>query len=114
MNIVIVSNRLIIPKELEQFITILEMDYLDLNEIRQIILDFIAEVNISGIKDELIDVFSLAFKGLTEFEINNLLNLSYSQGGTLSRSDLKLIFDQKQQMIKKAGIRILTASSQKK
>ena len=33
-NIVIVSNRLIIPKELEQFITILEMDYLDLNEIR--------------------------------------------------------------------------------
>lgn len=103
-NIVIVSNRLIIPKELEQFITILEMDYLDRDEIRKIILDFIAENNVSGVREELIDEFSLAFKGLTEFEINNLLNLSYTQGGTLSRRDLKLIFDQKQQMIKKAGI----------
>ena len=103
-NIVIVSNRLIIPKELEQFITILEMDYLDLNEIRQIILDFIENRGVSGIGDELIDEFSLAFKGLTEFEITNLLQLSYSKGGILSRDDLKLIFDQKQQMIKKAGI----------
>ena len=103
-NIVIVSNRLIIPKELEQFITILEMDYLDRDEIRKIILDFIAENNVSGVREELIDEFSLAFKGLTEFEIKNLLNLSYTQGGTLSRRDLKLIFDQKQQMIKKAGI----------
>ena len=103
-NIVIVSNRLIIPKELEQFITILEMDYLDRDEIRKIIVDFIAENNVSGVREELIDEFSLAFKGLTEFEINNLLNLSYTQGGTLSRRDLKLIFDQKQQMIKKAGI----------
>ena len=69
-NIIIVSSRLIIPKELEQFI----------------------------------DEFALAFKGLTEFEINNLLALSYSQNGELDRSDLRLIFDQKQQMIKKAGI----------
>lgn len=103
-NIVIISNRLIIPKELEQFITILEMDYLDLNEIRQIILDFIEENRIGCVNEEVIDEFSRAFKGLTEFEINNLLLLSCSKGGTLSHDDLKLIFDQKQQMIKKAGI----------
>ena len=54
-NIVIVSNRLIIPKELEQFITILEMDYLDRDEIRKIIVDFIAENNVSGVREELID-----------------------------------------------------------
>ena len=47
---------------------------------------------------------AVAFKGLTEFEINNLLALSYADDGELTRRDLRLIFDQKQQMIKKAGI----------
>lgn len=46
----------------------------------------------------------MAFKGLTEFEITNLLALSYADDGALTRKDLRLIFDQKQQMIKKAGI----------
>ena len=103
-NIIIVSSRLIIPKELEQFITILEMDYLGHDEIKDIIHDFIAVNELDLIKDELINEFATAFKGLTEFEINNLLALSYVQNGDLSRKDLNLIFDQKQQMIKKAGI----------
>lgn len=103
-NIIIVSSRLIIPKELEQFITILEMDYLSQSEIKKIILDFIKENELKSIKDELVDEFAMAFKGLTEFEINNLLALSYSQNGELNKGDLRLIFDQKQQMIKKAGI----------
>ena len=34
----------------------------------------------------------------------NLLALAYSNDGELNRSDLSLIFEQKQQMIKKAGI----------
>ena len=52
----------------------------------------------------MIEEFALAFKGLTEFEILNLLALSYADDGDLTRKDLRLIFDQKQQMIKKAGI----------
>ena len=54
--------------------------------------------------EKLIEEFALAFKGLTEFEILNLLALSYADDGDLTRKDLRLIFDQKQQMIKKAGI----------
>ena len=103
-TIIIVSNTLVIPKELEKFITILEMDYLTTEEIKQIILKFIQETEISGVKDSLIEEMSIAFKGLTEFEINNLLALSYAEDGELTRKDLRLIFDQKQQMIKKAGI----------
>ena len=49
----------------------------------------------------MIEEFALAFKGLTEFEILNLLALSYADDGDLTRKDLRLIFDQKQQMIKK-------------
>lgn len=104
LNVIIVSNTIVIPKELEKFITILEMDYLNTEEIRNIIQTFIIENELNSVKEQLIEEFSMAFKGLTEFEINHLLALSYSEEGELTRKDLKLIFDQKQQMIKKSGI----------
>lgn len=103
-TVIMVSNTLVIPKELEKFITILEMDYLESDEIKQTILKFIKDNHLKEIKKSLLDEMALAFKGLTEFEINNLLALAYSDDGALTRSDLHLIFDQKQQMIKKAGI----------
>lgn len=103
-TIIMVSNIVVIPKELEKFITILEMDYLESDEIKQIILKFIKDNHMKEIKDSLLDEMALALKGLTEFEINNLLALAYADDGELSRGDLHLIFDQKQQMIKKAGI----------
>lgn len=103
-NIIIVSNILIIPKELEKYIIILEMDYLNVEDIKKIILNFIEENSLDNIGQDLLEELSTSFKGLTEFEINNLLALSYADDGELSRGDLKLIFEQKQQMIKKAGI----------
>lgn len=103
-TVIIVSNSLVIPKELEKFITILEMDYLSSEEIKNIIKKFIEENELDSVKESLVDELATAFKGLTEFEINNLLALSYADDGELTRRDLKLIFEQKQQMIKKAGI----------
>lgn len=103
-TIIIVSSVLSVPKELEKFVTILELDYLEVDEIKQVIVNFIKENGLSMVKENLIEEFAVAFKGLTEFEIENLLALSYSDDGELTRSDLRLIFDQKQQMIKKAGI----------
>lgn len=102
--IIIVASTIVIPKELESYITILEMDYLNKDEIKQIIRDFISDNELEAIKDSLIDEFATALKGLTEFEINNLLALAYADDGELTRSDLKLVFEQKQQVIKKAGI----------
>lgn len=103
-NIIIVSSILVIPKEIEKFITILEMDYLDSDEIKEIIWQFIDDYELSNVSNDLVNELSVAFKGLTEFEINNLLALAYSADGELTRKDLRLIFEQKQQMIKKAGI----------
>lgn len=103
-TIVIISNILVIPKELEKFITILELDYLDTKEIREIITSFIEDMGLGSVREELISDFSTAFKGLTEFEIQNLLALAYADDGELTRKDLGLIFEQKQQMIQKAGI----------
>ena len=103
--IIIMSSIMVIPKDLEKYITILEMDYLNTDEIKAIIRNFIKENTfLTEADDKLVDEFALAFKGLTEFEILNLLALSYADDGELTRKDLQLIFEQKQQMIKKAGI----------
>lgn len=104
-TIFIVSSTLVIPKDLEKYITILEMDYLNTDEIKDIIKNFISEyLGNQNVNEDLINEFAIAFKGLTEFEIINLLALSYSDDGEFTKEDLRLIFEQKQQMIKKAGI----------
>ena len=104
-TIIIVSSVLVIPKDLEKYITILEMDYLGTKEIKQVIHNFINDwMDDQDIDEKLVDEYAVAFKGLTEFEIMNLLALAYSNDGELNRNDLSLIFEQKQQMIKKAGI----------
>ena len=103
-TVIIVSSVLVIPKDIEKYITILEMDYLNTDEIKTIIRGFVKDNLNQQVDEKLIEEFALAFKGLTEFEILNLLALSYADDGDLTRKDLRLIFDQKQQMIKKAGI----------
>ncbi len=102
--IIMVSSVLNIPKELEKYITVLEMDFMSSEHIREIIKIFIEENSMHSINPELLEDMSIAFKGLSEFEINNILALAYADDGELSRKDLTLIFDQKQQMIKKADI----------
>lgn len=101
--VIIVSSVLKFPKELEKFITILEMDYPDQNEIKTQITAFAKEHDVP-IAETLLEEMSMAFKGLTEFEIDNLLAAALAADGMFTRSDLKLIFDQKQQMIMKSGI----------
>lgn len=102
-TIIMVSSVLNIPKELEKYIIVLEMDYLDNSEIKNIILNFTEEIE-SEIGENLLNEMVTAFKGLSEFEIQNILALAYAQDGEISRKDLALVFEQKQQMIKKAGI----------
>lgn len=103
-TVIIVSSVLVIPKDIEKYVTILEMDYLNTEEIKAVINSFVKENLNQQVEACLVEEFALAFKGLTEFEILNLLALSYADDGELTRKDLRLIFDQKQQMIKKAGI----------
>lgn len=103
--IIIISSSIHIPKPLEKMITVMELDYPDENEIRSMIYEFIEEnSNIPTVHEKLIEELSSAFKGLTEFEIKDLLSLSVAQDGKLTRKNLSLIIDQKKQIIMKADI----------
>ena len=102
-TVLIVSSVLKLPKELEKFVTILEMQYPTQDEIITLINSFSKEQGVS-ISDVLLEDMSMAFKGLTDFEIENLLASALAIDGTFTRKDLNLIFAQKQQMIMKSGI----------
>ena len=103
-NIIIQSPVKIIPKELEPYITILEMDYLSTDDIKRIIMEFVQYNNVDIVRDELLEEMAISFKGLSQFEIDNILALAYADDGELTKKDLGLIFEQKRQMIMKSGI----------
>lgn len=102
--VILISPVIKIPVELEKYITILEMDYQNFEDICGIINKFIADNQLSPLNPKLLEDMAVAFKGLSEFEINNLLALAVAEDGELSRKDLSLIFEQKKQMILKSGI----------
>ncbi|WP_128100331.1 AAA family ATPase [Paenibacillus sp. DCT19] len=103
-TIILVSPILKIPTELEKYITIVEIDYMGENEIKKLIKDFIEINGFEEPSEELLDDLTVAFKGLTEYEIVNILSLAISKEGSLKKGDLDLIYDQKYQMVQKSGI----------
>ena len=102
-SVIIVSSVLKLPKELEKFITILEMDFPTQEEISRQIVSFADEQGVP-IDKNLLEDMSMAFKGLTEFEVENILASALAVDGTFTRQDLNLILAQKRQMIMKSGI----------
>lgn len=103
-TVIIVSPVVKIPVELESYLTILTMDFLTPEEIKSIIKGFVAESGLAPLQDDFLDELTMTFKGLSETEINNILALSLADDGEINHNDLSLIFEQKQQMIKKSGI----------
>ena len=103
-NIVIIAPNLRIPRELEHYMTILKADYLSTDEIRNIIINFCREQKVTEPYEDFLRELSLAFKGLPEFEIVNILSLALAEDGEISRSDLMLIHEQKKQLVQKSGI----------
>lgn len=102
--VILLSPVVKIPVELEKYVTILESDYLSFEDICAIINEFVKANDLTPLAPKLLEDLAMAFKGLSEFEINNLLALAVADDGELTRRDLQLVFEQKKQMILKSGI----------
>lgn len=102
-TVFVVSSRLKVPAELEDLITIFDVPLPDVSEIRNIINEFKRDMGIT-VEEDVVDEIALSFKGLNEFQIKQILNLAYQDGGSLQSSDRQLILSQKEQLIKKAGL----------
>lgn len=102
-SIFIVSSKLCIPKELEDFITVFDIPLPTDAEIANIMTEFIEDLGIC-VSEDVVGEISLSLKGLNEFQIKQILNLAYQDGGCLEFADKHLILSQKEQLIKKAGL----------
>lgn len=102
-TIFVLSETRVIPKELEDYITIFDFPLPTIPEISKIIEDFIKDMDIV-VEQEVVDDIAISFKGLNEFQIKQILNLAYQDGGCLDHDDKRLILREKEQFIKKAGM----------
>lgn len=103
-TIIIVSNTVKIPKELEKFITIFEMDEMTQDDIKEYIKSYLDYYDMSVAPKRLKEL-SVAFKGLSEYEIDSLLNLTIAKGSDFNNSDgIRSIHEQKRQIIMKTNI----------
>lgn len=102
-TIFILSETIIIPRELENYITVFDIPLPTTNEILTIINEFIEDLEINVEQDTINDI-ALSFKGLNEFQIKQILNLAYQDGGCIDKEDKLLILKEKEQFIKKAGM----------
>ena len=103
VTIIIVSCRLIIPEELDKYITVCDIPHPDDKEIMEIIRSFSKEQGIQ-IQKDVENELAFSFKGLNEFEITQILNLAYQDGGKVDKTDKILILQEKEQIIKKSGM----------
>lgn len=102
-TVFIVAPKTVIPIELENYITIFDIPLPSNDEIMDIIQEFIQTMDIS-VEEDVINDITLSFKGLNEFQIHQILNLAYQDGGGIDAEDRYLILKEKEQFIKKAGM----------
>lgn len=102
-TIFILSEITVIPPELENFITVFDIPLPTTHEILCLINDFISDMGITVEEDTINDI-ALSFKGLNEFQIKQILNLAYQDGGCIDQEDKVLILKEKEQFIKKSGM----------
>ena len=99
----IVSPKVIIPSELENYITVFDVGLPAYDEIEGIIKEFASDLAIQ-IEQDVINDIAQSFRGLNEFQIRQILNLAYQNGGTINSEKKQLIINEKKQFIKKSGM----------
>jgi len=102
-TVFVVAPKTVIPSELENYITVFDIPLPSDDEILAIIKAFISDLDIS-VSEDVINEITLSFKGLNEFQIRQILNLAYQDGGCIDSEDKQLILKEKEQFIKKSGM----------
>lgn len=102
-TIFIVASKLAIPTELENYITVFDIPLPESSEILNIIENFLEDLDIV-VEQDVINDIAISLKGLNEFQIKQILNLAYQDGGCIDSEDKHLILNEKEQLIKKSGM----------
>uniref|UniRef100_UPI0025EF3416 AAA family ATPase n=1 Tax=uncultured Cetobacterium sp. TaxID=527638 RepID=UPI0025EF3416 len=102
-TVLVVSDSNSVPKELEKFTSILEIENMSQEEIESYILNF---GKIHGVKIDTEDIgeIAISLKGLSKLEIDHVLNMMIESKKNISISDRNIIIREKGQIIKKSAV----------
>ena len=101
-TVFLISSQLLVPPELEKFITVFDTPPPEDDEINRFVRDYVADYG-EELDDGAARKLTQAFRGLSEYEIRRLLNRGYQRDGRIDAEDAKLVFDEKNQIVKKCG-----------
>lgn len=103
VTVFLVNTRQVVPPELEKMITVFDIPLPTPPQIEEILDDYAQGFGIS-LDEDTKNELTASFKGLSDFEIRQILNLAYQQSGTIDRNDKALVLREKEQVIKKSGM----------
>ena len=108
-TIVIVSGECIIPPEIAHLVTIIPQEVPSQKEIEKIIRDYAEQLNFTidaepAKEEEIVGKLALELKGFSFFQIKQVLDLAYANGGKISFEDKDFILLEKKQIINKSGL----------
>lgn len=103
VTIILVSSEKCVPRELEKFITLFEVPLPDETAIRTIITEY-ADAYGVAVDEYALKKLSLAFQGLSRYEIGQLINRGFQQDGMIGTKDIDLVQTEKSQIIQKSGL----------
>lgn len=105
-SVIIVASVLRLPEELEKYASFLELPLPDESKIDEIIdlhID-INEYDKNKLSDNDRKTLRLSLKGMSEFDIDRVLDMAMSTNGSLSADDNEMILRKKKEMVKRSGV----------
>ena len=104
-TIIIVSDQIFVPSELSDYITVLDLPYPNSDEIADLIRTFIEKKQLK-MEDVVVRKLSITLRGLTEYQINNLLEKACFECSNIGDYNEvnKVITATKKQILKKSNL----------
>lgn len=103
VTVFLVNTALVIPPELEAMITVFDIPLPHHQEILATVKNYARGFQLN-LTETVLNELAVSFRGLSDFEIRQILNLAYQESGTIDEHDKKLILNEKEQIIKKSGL----------
>lgn len=105
-TVIIVSSVLKVPAEIQKYVSFLDIEFPDEDEIARLIDEHIDVNSYDKSKFTEDDRKKLmpSLKGLTSFEVDRMLDMAMSSNGSLSADDREMINQHKKQMVKNSGL----------
>lgn len=106
VSVIISDWNLSLPSQLLPYVSILDINIPDDEEIERLIREHLEENGVSADKFTAKDRDSLmpSLRGLSLFEIDRVLDMAMSRNGSLGDEDKELILQQKKAQVKKSGL----------